>query len=261
MQVRGQQLSDPAVVGLLQPFIVTYWNGAHEVRMKDQVMKIFRQANLREQNNMFAFVLDHEGALVYGFQCFEGRVPRGGPVENSRYFKKQIDLALWGLRLPKQKRKSRLSLPDVSDGVRVYVRLAETQGAYAKPVVETVKMSEAVRRALARPSQKTTIPASTLASWLGQIYPPGMMEQTNRVERITGDLEFRPVGRSYAILEGSVGITLGGQSYRGTLSVVVSYGQKRVIRGVYEGAYPRYDRYRKQTRSLRLVAAIESRPK
>jgi hypothetical protein len=263
--VRGGPLSNPEILELLQPFVVTWWHGASEADMPPDVKEAFTLSKLDSRRlNVFALILDHEGRVVHGYQglpatAYKAEIARG--------------LARLGLpagKAPEKKRPTVLpdlkaATPGVPAGVRIFVRHQET-----KPVVEVVPMKAEEWKALSFPERAKAIDAKALRQWLVQLYPPGISPADERkpFREISGSLELVPAGADkhgrYALLRGKVRLAKGDDTesaFEGLLQAVVTYrhGAPEVqsVRGVVEGDYL----YRiRGTDRLPLKVAIESRP-
>ena len=225
--------------------------------------------------------VDPKGRVVHHFDGF----PQGGPARGglAAYALRELRRGLEGLDEPPPKVEQRpLVLPDVGEGqrgVRVFVRLMdERMRAYQAPVVEVVDLGEEGWAHLARSRRARAVEAADLAAWLGQVYPPGVMERTDprtkevyRVASVSGTLDLAPLeaaeGLERAVLSGRVRLTDEGPDdfgWEGDLEVLLTYrkGEAAVhsLRGVFEGVYPRSDRVRDVQRSIPLEAVFESRP-
>ncbi len=294
--MRGGALSDPAVVGSLSRFIVTYWYGHRdspnkpdvvEDELANRVPNSERPHRGGDESNVFLLVIDSQGHLVHAFDGF----PKQGRAGKSltSHVLRELDLAKERLGLEDDAAPSReISLPDLAPGqrgVRVITRLLEDRMTnYRVPVVESVPLDDEVWDALRLPPATRTLPASTLKAALSTIYPPGVMERVSKttyrvyaIDEVLGDLTLEPAGSDgklrYAILSGKV--TLGDEgdddfSYTGSLGIVLAYSldsdQVVWMRGAFDANYPRYDPKggydgdKPGTRIIPLVAAIESRP-
>ena len=174
-----------------------------------------------------------------------------------------------------------MKLPDLKGerGIRLLVSLRDNRMlAYRAPVVEVVPMAKADWKPLSWPEEERTVPASSLKSWLSQIYPPGVMERTNprtkvvyTIKATEGDLKLTPLQQDgeerQAILRGVVRLTDEGPddfSHQGILEIVLTYRKGEAsphsLRGYFDGLYPRNDRMHRDIRWLPLQAAIESIP-
>ncbi len=268
--MRGGPLSEPAVLKLLQPFVVTAWNGV-EASMPREVKEIFGPSDVAKEKrgNTFVFLLDPQGRLVHGFHGLSGR-----GVGRSDY-KVEIAKGLAKLKLPEGKPPDRERPPVLPDlkgavgkvpaGVRIFLR---RQGG--RPVVEVVPMGAESWKALAFPEKEREIEAETLRTWLVQLYPPAIrtVDQRKPFKKITGSLKLAPAGADergrYALLSGEVRLAKGDEkesAFEGALQAVLTYRsdapEVRSVRGVVEGDYV----YRiRGTQRLPLKVAIESRP-
>jgi hypothetical protein len=269
--VRGGPLSDPAVLKLLRPFVVTSWHGV-EATMTREVKEVFGQSEVAKpprRSNTFMLLLDPQGRLVHGFHGLSGR-----GVGRSDY-KVEVAKGLAKLKLPEGKTPDRervAVLPDlkgavggVPAGVRIFLR---HQGR--RPVVEVVPMGPEGWKALAFPEREREIEPETLRSWLVQLYPPAIrtVDQRKPFQKVTGRLKLVPAGADkngrYALLSGEVRLAKGDEkesAFEGAVQAVLTYRpdapEVRSVRGVVEGDYV----YRiRGTQRLPLKVAIESRP-
>jgi hypothetical protein len=282
-------LDDPVVVGELAPFVVTSWHGHRDDDdVPAAVQEVWREKfrpgrgpGRPRQSNVDLAMLDPKGRVVHHFDGF----PQGGPGREGlgAYALRELRRGQERLDEPPPKVEERpLVLPDVGEGqsgVRVFVRLMdERMRAYQAPVVEAVDLDEKGWAHLARPRRAREVEAGDLAAWLGQVYPPGVMERTDpktkevyRVASVSGTLDLAPLepaeGLQRAVLSGRVRLTDEGPDdfgWEGDLEVLLTYrkGESAVhsLRGVFEGVYPRYDRVRRVKRDIPLQAVFESRP-
>jgi hypothetical protein len=263
--VRGGPLSNPEIVQLLQPYIVTWWHGASEAEMPADVKEVFTKSELDPKRlNVFALILDQKGRLAHSYY--------GLPAAA---YKAELAKGLAKLNLPEGKAPEKdrpVVLPDLKDatpgapaGVRIYVRHKDT-----KPVVEVVPMKAEEWRTLSFPEQAKEIEANALRNWLVQLYPPGITATDERkpFKEITGALDLVPAGvdkqSRYALLRGKIRLARGDDTesaFEGTLQAVVRYRldtpEVQSVHGVAEGDY--LDRIR-GTQRLPLKVTIESRP-
>ncbi len=236
-----------------------------------------KQMRGRGESNVFYMVLDPRGKLVRSFDAFQRRMP--GQRARKTSFLREFQECARTLGLPASSGPSRpVALPEFAEGttgVRILVKLhGEGMHNYRVPVVEQVPWSRSLRRTLRHPKRAKTLEAQALLEWLGQIYPPGIMERTNQrtkhvntIERAEGQLSLTPLGveegRQRAVLSGPVRLyDSGGDgfSYEGELLVALTYGEDGLpeqIRGAFDGIYPRQGRNR-ATRMVRLTAALEA---
>jgi len=283
-------LINPAVIDQLQPFIVTAWHGhRNDPSIPPAVRDVWREKFERQrgpgppqrmQSNVDLAVLDSTGRLVH---WFDGMPRNRGPrVSLAEYTARELQRAAAWLKLEERPAKRLpVKLPDLdnSRGVRIFVSLKDDRmKAYQAPVVEVVPLTEQDWKKLDYPDEKRSVPAAALASWLSQVYPPGMMERTNprtklvyKIKTIEGKLALAPAGtrngHRFALLSGTIRFTDEGPdkfSYEGQLEVVLTYPlddvNVKTLQGVFDGIYPRYDRMHDRTRLLPLQAAFESRP-
>lgn len=215
--------------------------------------------------NVDVCVLDDGGKVVRTFGAIPapGRGPgkgdfRGDAVVN--HWKTEVAAARETLGLGEAGEPRVVALPALPEGadggIRVFTRLDDPgMPAYNAPVVEVVAMTEAAWDAFARPEKAVTLDASALLPWLSKMFPGGVMERTDpetkRVYDVTGaegDLTFEPAGAKgesrFALIRGVVTLTDSGGgtfSWKGELRVVLEYRGEAppVLRGVFEGIYPR----------------------
>jgi hypothetical protein len=273
--VRTGQLSDPAFVELLRPFVVTSWHGAGEASMPDDVKAIFTKSAIVKRSNVFMFVLDPRGQLVHGFNAVRsGTRGREGELGS----KEEIAAALGKLKLSESVAAAvpehPLVLPDlpgadrgVPAGVRMFVR---PEGQGRQLVVEVVPVAVEEWRVLSYPDAAREIDPESIRNWLVQMYPPAIrtVDQKKPFTRITGVLTLTPAGADeesrYALLRGVVHLAKGDETesaFEGTVQMVVTYGRDAAdvqsVQGMLKGSYL----YRvRGTQPILLTAAIESRP-
>lgn len=275
-------LSDPTIIQLLKPFIVTSWHGGKESEMDADVKEIFTQSELSSDPNrlnVLMFALDSRGNLVHSFYGLPGR-----GIGRSDY-RVEIPKALTKLNLPAVQSPPsaedhpaalpdlKASASDVPAGVRLFVRLSDESDAFRSrfPVVEVVPMKAEEWKAFAFPQNSKDIAAETLRSWLVQLYPAGIRtaDQSKPFRNIAGVLELEPAGADdkfhYALLRGEVRLTKDNaetdSAFEGTLQAVLIYRRDssdvHSLRGVIEGAYI----YRiRGTSRMKMSVAVESRP-
>jgi hypothetical protein len=273
--VRAGPLSQPQVLKLLDPFVVTAWNGPGESAMPADVREIFsasEQSRDPKRLNVFMFVLDHEGRLVHGFHGLSGR------GDGRSDYQAEITRAISKLpSAPPARLKQPRSLPDLEAaggrapaGVRLFVGRASERQPSKNIVVETVAMKDDQWQALSFPEKTKDLEAEVLKGWLVQMYPPAIrtVDQSKPFIKITGALQLEPAGvdqkNRYALLQGKVHLAKGDEkasAFEGTLRAVITYRldapEVQSVRGVVEGEYL----YRiRETQRIPLVAAIESRP-
>lgn len=256
MHVRAS-LSHPRVVEALRPFIVSFWGQQDREPIPDGI-KEFYDVTGRVNTNARCFVLDADGRCVGGFAGFPDGAsnPTGySPDERADYLAGEIRRLSRKLEL--KPREAVLRLPDVKEGVRLFIRLKDGPDSYRTPVVEAVEGGEE-KAVLARPERALKIDAAKFARWLRLVYPPGVNEQLKPYEKVEGTLTLAPADGGRAILSGSVRMD---RAFEGTLRAVLTYeGAVIRLRGVVEGVYPRFDKPRNAWRDWKLTAAIESRP-
>jgi hypothetical protein len=257
-------LSDPEVVETLRPFVVTWQSVKDREPWPHGIGPLLREARLdRTPYNVKVLVLDSKGALIRGFASFPPKRDHRFPArsESTDYFLDQIRRSIDGLELPRVELAR--EIPDI-DGVRIFVKLDGMMESYRTPVVEVVPKSGELWKLLARPAEPRSVEAERLSSWLGQIYPPGIMERSQVYRRFHGALKLERAGKG-AVLRGRVGMEMDdGERVEGTFEAALSYGsdesQPRTIRGYFNGEYPRYDPGRGRAVRMKLTAALESRP-
>ena len=263
--MRGGPLSDPEIVKLLQPFVVTSWHGAGETEMPADVKEVFKQSKLDPKRlNVFALMLDHEGRLAHAYY--------GLPATA---YKSEIAKARAKLMLPEGQATDKerpVLLPDLRAtnagapaGIRIIMRCQDT-----KPVVEVVPIKADQWQELSFPQQPREIKVDKLRNWLVQLYPPAISPADWRkpFKGITGSLELVPAGDDnqgrYALLRGKIHLAKGDDTesaFEGSLEAVVTYRPDipdvQSVHGVVEGNYL----YRiSGTQRLPLKVTIESRP-
>ena len=263
MHVRGSSLSHPRVVETLRPFIVAFWGQANDEPIPADVRPLYEVSSFGG-SNVRCFVLDAQGRLVHSFNGFPGRA--GNPTAYSREeyaacFAGEISRGAAKLTLPKV--EPILRLPDVGDGVRLFIRLPSLRDSYGYPVVETVANQDEWTT-LAYPKQSRTIEARKLSRWLRLCYPPGVNEQLEPFKTIKGSLTLKPAGQDQAILSGTVRLAMsetGYELFEGRVDAVLTYAPAPTVRGVVDGIYWRWEPARGRWMDWKLTAAIESRPR
>ncbi len=277
------------VVEQLQPFIVTSWHGHRDDSdIPEAVTHVWndkfnprRGSRSGNQSNVDLAILDSSGNVVHWFDGFSqpnnGRRPS---LANFTAREIQSTLSRLDLRdLPK--RNNELLLPDLelTRGIRVFVRLMDDRmPAYQAPVVEVVELNDNDWEQLAWPETDRSVDAASLAKWLRQVYPPGVMERTNqqtkqayRIRSVDGTLSLVQAEsddhQRFACLSGVVKLTDEGDDgffFEGKLEIVLTYDLHETkavsLRGVFEGIYPRFDPNRDQPRQIPLQAVFESLP-
>jgi hypothetical protein len=273
--VRGSSLAWPESLETLRPFVMTWWSGRTIKDMPDDIRAVFDDANFRQPHiNLALVVLDSKGKVLRSVVPYI-RPPefRFDPEAQGRDFKSQLDELLTGLKLPKVEKpaKPKLTLPDICgegqpNGVRIFLTFAANRlNHYRTPIVETVPMTEALRKALSYPKEAGTISATDLRPWLEQVYPAAIMDGKGGFRKIDGKLRFSPAGSDatyrYAVVEGEVEFVLdneGRSTYTGRLAIALKYRREgdvlHSLRGVCESTIP------KGPEKIRMTAAIESRP-
>lgn len=263
MHVRGSSLSQPQVVEALRPFIVAFWGQANREPIPADLLPLY-QASQRGGSNVRCFILGPDGALRHSFNGFPGNA--GNPLGYSTqayasYFTGEIARGVAGLKLPKV--EPALKLPDVKDGVRLFIRVPGREGAYGYPVVETVENRDEWKT-LAYPETPRRVEAFRLSRWLRLCFPPGVNEQLHPFGVVKGTLTFQPAGKQQAILRGPVKMAKTENDYdlfEGTFEAVLTYGPTPTLRGAVDGVYWRFEPRRQRWMDWKLTTAIESRPK
>lgn len=270
------------MIETLRPFIVAVWNGRTNEEMPPDVREVYEAAqSTPRQTNILLCVLDERGKLIRAFPPFPGPHPGSLGFDQERmgqYLKDQIDRSTAGMKLPAVQARKTLTLPDIEGvgqpaGVRIMASFAANRlNHYRVPVVEVVPLKESERQALAHPAGPVNLSADSLRRWLEQMYPPAVMDGRGGFKRIAGTLRLRPAGADaesrYAVLQGRVEFALDNRSatlYEGDLEIVLSYsptsGELVSLRGVLEADFPRQDLHGRTVETVRMTAAIESRPK
>lgn len=274
--MRGSSLSHPRVIAALRPFIVSVWNGRDERDAPREVRDALDDADLRGvETNLKLLVLDSKGRVRTSFSPFPGRNPASlgfDPDRMGRYLAGKIEAAWKALGSPPApEAPAKLALPDVKDGVRLYVKIdGGRTGHYRAPVVEAVAFSDAEREALAWPEAEREVEARSLRRWLCQVYPPAIMDGMGGLDEISGKLRLRPAGaderRRWATLSGRVRMTLDNDAetrYHVDVELALAYTRDSPrlasLRGAIEGTFNKPDRRGDGTR-MPITAAIESRP-
>jgi hypothetical protein len=194
------------------------------------------------------------------------------------YFRQELQRAnrLLGDSLPNPK-STPGALPTIDGpihpaGVRIILSLGENRlGHFRVPVVETVKISDDQRSALAYSANPRTIKAQVLQSWLAQIYPPAVMDGHGGMRSISGELTWTPAGRDqshrFATLRGSVRFELDNReriSYQGPLDLVLSYSQDNdsleTLCGILQTRFPRNDQRGHPVERVSMTATLQSTP-
>lgn len=277
---------DPAVVRQLQPFIVTSWHGhRNDTDLPKPVRDVwnwkFQVLGDTRQSNVDLAVLDPDGRVMHSFDAFE-RFPLRQDESLAEYTARELKRGLGLLDLAEiPARNNPLRLPDLNGkrGIRIFVTLKDDRmRAYRAPIVEVIPMNTADWQLLKYPQQPRELQARELHKWLSQVYPPGVMERTDpRTKKVyaisstEGTLSLSPATGTatmqQATLAGQVQFRDEGNdgfSYQGHLQVVLTYPidkqQPNSLRGVFEGVYPRRDRFQGRNRQVPLEAVFESIP-
>jgi hypothetical protein len=243
--VRGNALADPTVVGLLEPFLVTYWYGHRDDDPPREIIDyVYGRGGAPGPaggtSNVKILILDSQARFVDLFDAMPSR-GSAGPFHETmpRNFAERLRRAHAQLRLPTVKAIPRpIRLPDHdgslripkkadqdsgSEGrsVRIFVRLDDPgMPAYYAPVVEIATPAVSTWQSLAFPDAPRTINADILQSCFRHVYPPGVMERQNKqtmvhwqIAKSQGSLTLEPAGfdgptqSRYALLRGKVRLT------------------------------------------------------
>lgn len=272
--MRGSYLSNPEVVRLLKPFVVTSWHGADPAQMPPEVRNVYTASDLPKNTNVTMFVLDQQGRVVHSFHGLQN------PRSTGSSYAQEIGKARALLKLPDPPptadQKLDLRLPDLAPtgsglpaGLRLFLRRNQ-QGAGKQLVVEVVAMKPEEWKVLAFSEKAKPIEPAALKNWLVQMYPPAIRtaDQQKPFSRINGSLILEPAGSDpngrYALLRGEVILSKGDDNesaFQGTLRAVLTYRSHAAdvvsVQGIVEGDYL----YRiRGTQAIPLRAAIESRP-
>jgi hypothetical protein len=264
MHVRGSSLSHPKVVEALRPFIVAFWGQANNEAIPENIQPLYDRSGRGGGSNVRCFVLNHDAKLLHWFNGFPGKEPnpmRYSSDEYATYFADEINHAPGPLKV--KVRDGQLKLPDIKNGVRLFIRLPEHRGSYGVPVVEAVENKDEWVT-LAYPKTTREIDAQKLSRWLRLCYPAGVNEQLEPYEFIQGTLTLTAVGKHQAVLSGKIRLALSDPDnppFQGTLDALLTYKASRpTLRGVVSGLYRRHDRAHNRDMHWKLTAAIESRP-
>ena len=287
--MRGNALADPTVVGLLQPFIVTFWYGHPDddppAELRPYLQPVPGAGGLPGgHSNVKAVILDALGKPVDAFDAMPPQDRKGPWTETiPAWFAERLRNVGKSLGLAAANSAPRaIRLPDLSGGsrgVRVFVRLDDPgMPAYNAPLVEVTNPAPADWDALSWPEKPRTLDASVLKVCFEQMYPAGVMERQDKrtmiawkIAKAEGALRLTPAGkdakRRYALLTGKVTLTDEGPdgfSYEGEFQTVLTYpiGEKGVesLRGTFEARYLRYDKGRNFERKMPLRVVLESLP-
>lgn len=268
MHVRGSSLSQPKVIEALRPFIVAFWGQKDNEPIPADVRPLYEASGLGS-SNVRCFVLDPDARLVHSFNGFPenaGDPTRTTPEQYADYFAAEIARGSAAIRkpaAPSQASRRTLTLPDVKDGVRLFIRLPDHPASYGYPVVEVVENREEWKT-LARPDSPRSIDAAKLLRWLRLCYPPGVNEQLEPFRVARGTLILRPAGDKQAVLSGKIRLAMSEEGYdlfEGAFEAVLTYtGSAVKLRGVVDGIYWRFDPPRNRWMDWRLATAVESRP-
>lgn len=261
MHVRGV-LSHSSVVETLRPFIVSFWGQADDEPIPDDVRPLYEQSGFGP-SNVRCFVLDPGGKLLRAFNGFPGNAgdsSRFSLDQYVSYLTGEIVRAGAPTTLPKS--EPALRLPDVAEGVRLYIRLPGRRDSYGAPVLATVENRDEWAT-LAQPRTVRTIEARKLSRWLSLCYPSGVNEQLEPYKTIRGSLTLTPLGKDQAILSGDIRMAMSETDYEifeGKVEALITYGAALSLRGTVDGKYWRHEPRNDRWLDWRLTAAIESRP-
>lgn len=265
MHVRGSSLSQPKVIEALRPFIVSFWGQANNEAIPKELIPYY-EASPRGHSNVRCFILDSKGQFLHGFDGMP-EVPGGplslSPSQFADYYVREIARGTRSLALPLPKGEPVMHLPDVKDGVRLFIRLPGRRDTYGYPIVETVEARDEWKT-LAYPEESREVDAAKLSRWLSLCYPPGVNEQLHPFGSVKGTLTLKPAGPNQALLSGKVRMAKSDGDYElfeGTLEAVLTYGAATTLRGVLDGIYWRFDMPHQRWADWKLTTAIESRPK
>ena len=170
--MREKILSHSTVVETLAPFIVTYWNSAHDSQMPAAVAALFRQSSrqVQSENNIICFVLNSAGDVLSSFNAFQGPTPVGPDSLRDRLandFNQQIRNSIRGLRIPARTVKREVVLPDTSSGVRLFVLSRDRRGQLdPDPIVEVEPMTAAQWKKFSYDVIGEKIDAAVISNWL-----------------------------------------------------------------------------------------------
>ena len=286
--MRGNALTDPTVVGLLQPFILAYWYGHPDDNPPEEVRPFIEHPERQDlpggHSNVKALILDPNGRLIDAFDTMPGGDQRGSWQETiPRFFAERLRTTHRTLGLADEKSSPReVRLPDLEGatrGIRVFVQLDDPMmPAYNVPLIEIARPEPADWDALGWSDQPRAVDAATLRECFKQMYPAGVMERQDkrtmiayRVAKAEGSLQRIPSGRDtrrrYALLQGRITLTDEGPdgfSYAGDLQAVLTYPLDKPglesLQGTFEAQYPRFDRLNNVERNLALRSVLESLP-
>jgi hypothetical protein len=279
--VRGSLLSDPAVVGYLQPYLVVNWEGPDHTE-PDEIRQIIQQAPAGHGSNVSAYVLSPDGQVLAGFHPDPWRDGAAELfVSQLRQLETQASasaecrpLVLPGAAIPP-------GPAGTPGGVRLFLSFPGEFNA-PRPVVEAVALSAADRAVLRYPETGAApVEARALATWLSRAYPPAMMDQDDRVDALAGTLTLSPTGDHQAVLSGQVqflmratGAFAGRRiepgrnprdfTYVADVNILLNYlphgGEIKDFRGYLSGVYYRPDRRHGANDPIGINAAVESLP-
>ncbi len=266
----------------LEPYIVTLWNGREPADAPPDVQELVHQrGRQRGQSNIQVFILNPQGKLIHGFDGMTDRHPGDMYQIKKRmpgYFVQELERAARSLgTIPARQSTRSHQLPTVQGdgvpaGMRIYVTCGQNRlGHFQVPVVETAKLTQEQRAALAYTNQTRKIPAQTLRSWLAVMYPPAVMDGHGGMNQVTGELVWQAAGENdtarFATLRGTIRFELDNRSritYQGPLELVLRYGKLgdslEEVRGVLETKFPRMDQRGGVAEKVTMKVALESLP-
>jgi hypothetical protein len=255
-------LSNARVIGSLQPYVLASWEQNPRGDPPEEVRAVLAKAG-RWSTNVKCFVLDSAGEVRHSFDGFGGQRGPTGDLQ-SLVPTWVSEIAESSKKIGAPERKNPLALPEVKDGVRMFVRLTEnkvlTDRLWYTPVVH-VFPDEGERRLFLGPERPREIDASKLSRWLGFCYPPGVNEQLTPFEIVEGRLTLSQAG----ILSGRVRLSRRDpakiHSFEGDVEAILTpKGDAFTLRGVIEGTYTRPGRGADGRSTSKIAAVIESRP-
>jgi hypothetical protein len=240
------------------------------------VKAVYRQLREQYRFNIVLFLLDSDGKLVDSFLPVpnkEGRQIGSQILRSGSWLRDRIATALKKVKVdPEASAEAKVNAPDVDDfgleeGIRLTTLFDPERGInYRMPTVEVVPFTSEEKKVLSRSNAPKEVEASDLGNWFRQIYPPGIMEKTGYVKKVSGALTLTPAGKANAVLKGTVTFFFDDRSsttYEGTVELVVSYGKDRSpssVKGLWNGMYPKSDRRHQDTNEIKMMVLIESRP-
>jgi hypothetical protein len=271
--LRGSSLSQKSIIKVLRPCIVTSWTGKSTRTAPPEIKAVYRQLKKEYRFNIVLFVLDPDGKVVDAFLPFRetgGRMKGTQIVQAGSWLRDRIAGALKKTKVhSRASAKEKINAPDIDDlGLEEGIRLTilfdpERGGNYKMPTVEVVPFLASEKKVLSRAKSGREFDASKLQGWLEQVFPPGIMNSTGKMKRVSGKLILSPAGRRNSILRGEVTFQYddeAGTIYKGTLELVISHSERVGVKGILEGMYPKKDRRHHDTNEIGMTVLIESRP-